>query len=214
MVSPPQVAAEDEGARADELGDLLVRRRVGHALGHDEGHQRRRLAERLQHQPVGFLQGEREGPGIDRLHLLREVHQLLAHGIARRPPLDRGDAVLGGDRLAVVEFQAVAQGEGVGELVAAHGPGVDHLRLDSEPAVDGEQRVVDHVAVVAHDVGGGPHRVEDLHVGMHDDLQRLRRRRGCHLAYHRARRQGHHRRNDRCFDDPHLSPLSFALGDG
>jgi hypothetical protein len=39
-------------------------------------------------------------------------------------------------------------------LVAAS----DHLRLDLALRVEGEQRVVDHVAVVADDVGGGPDR--------------------------------------------------------
>jgi hypothetical protein len=78
-----------------------------------------------------------------------EGHELLAHRIARAPALDRGDAVLGRHRLAVVPFEAVAQGEGPGELVGRDLVLVDHLRLDGELLVEREQRVVDHVAVVA-----------------------------------------------------------------
>ena len=41
--------------------------------------------------------------------------------------------------------------------------------------VEREQHVVDHVAVVAHDVRGGPDRIEDLEVGVVDDAEcRLR----------------------------------------
>ena len=43
--------------------------------------------------------------GVDCLEVLHEVHELLAHGVARAPALDRGDAVLRGDGLAVVPFR-------------------------------------------------------------------------------------------------------------
>ncbi len=89
-------------------------------------------------------------------------HRIWPRLVAHRPALQRGDHVLGGDRLAIVELEPVAQGEGPGELVVAHLPRVDHLRLDLELAVQCEQRVVDHVTVVAHDEGGGPDRVEDF----------------------------------------------------
>ena len=46
-----------------------------------------------------------------------------------------------------------------------------------------EQRVVDHVAVVADDVGGGPDRIEDLEVRVHHGPQRLLRVGGCNEAY-------------------------------
>ena len=56
--------------------------------------------------------------------------------------------------------------------VAADRVLVDHLRLDLEVGVGGEQRVPDHVAVVARDVGGRPDRVEDLEIPDRDEAQR------------------------------------------
>ncbi len=104
-----------------------------------------------------------------------EAHELLADGVAGGPAPDRRDAILGGHRLAVVPLEAGAQGEGIGELVGGHLGRVDHLRPDRAVGIGGEQRVVDHVAVVADDEGGVPDRIEDLQVGVHDDAQhRLR----------------------------------------
>src|SRR5262249_48088473 len=51
--------------------------------------------------------------------------------------------------------------------------------------VHGEQGVVDHVAVVAADVGGGPDRIDDLEVRVHDRAQRDLR-----AAVDRRRREG------------------------
>jgi len=43
----------------------------------------------------------------------------------------------------VKEFEGIAQSERVGELVVAHGPRIDHLRLRPKRAVHREQRVID-----------------------------------------------------------------------
>ena len=56
----------------------------------------------------------------------------------------------------------LAQRERVGEAVGAHRVLVDHLRLDLAARVGCEQRVVDHVAMVARDIRGGPDRIDDL----------------------------------------------------
>ena len=58
------------------------------------------------------------------------------------------------------------------ELVLRNLPALRHLRPDLALLVGGEQGVVDHVAVVARDVGRGPDRIEDLQVRVHHDLQR------------------------------------------
>ena len=140
------------------------------ALGHDEGIARG-LGERLQHDAGRRLQHELEGLGVDRLGLGHLGPQDLAQRIAHRPALERGQHVLGRDGLAVVELEPVAQREGPGELVGRDVPLVDHLRLDLQVVVEREQRVVDHVAVVAHDEGRGPDRIEDLEVRVHDHAQ-------------------------------------------
>jgi hypothetical protein len=57
------VALEDVGTRADVLLDLLERVGLGDALGHDEGHVGRRLAQRLEHEAVGLTQEDAEGVG-------------------------------------------------------------------------------------------------------------------------------------------------------
>ena len=124
------VALEHVRARADVLLDLLVRVGLGDALGHDERHVGARLAERLEHEAAGLAQEDAEGVGRRRIHALHELHQRRAHRIALAPALQRGDHVLAGDRLAVVELQALAQLEGPQPVVAAFGPALDHLRLD------------------------------------------------------------------------------------
>ena len=141
----------------------------------------------------------------------RREHQL-AHGVALAPADQRGGAVVGGDRLAVMEAQAVAQHEGVSLAVGRGLPLVDHLRLGLEVFVHREQRVVDHVAVVAADVGGGPDRIDVLQVGMRDDAQ------------HRAARLaeaglGEQRRRQRAADEGttrefHESPPARRSGTG
>ena len=95
-----------------------------------------------------------------------EIHQLLAHAVVLAPALQRGDAIFRRDRRAVMPLQAVAQGEGVGELVVADFP-VRHLRLDLEIGIGRQQRVVDHVAMIARDVGGGETGIDDAQIGMH-----------------------------------------------
>ncbi len=161
--------------------------RVGHPLGHDEGHVRRRLAERLDHEAAGLAQEDAERVGRGRIHVLHEREQLLAHRVALAPARQRGDHVLTRHRLAVVEFEALAQLEGPQALVRALGPALDHLRLDLAVGVGAEQGVVDHVAVVADHVLRGPDGVEDGQVGVRHHLQ--------HLLL-RERGRGRHQRTD------------------
>src|SRR5262249_693868 len=66
----------------------------------------------------------------------------------------------------------------VRELVRADLVLVHHLRADIALRIHGEQRVVNHVAVIAHDVGSGPDRIHDLEIRVHDNAQRGLRRRG------------------------------------
>ncbi len=146
-----------------------------------------RLGERLQHQAERLLEHDLERFVVDRRHGLGRLGQQAAQRVLVGEAFDRRQHIGRRDGLAVVPFEAVAQLEGPGELVIAHRPALDHLRLGLELVVEREQRVVDQVAVVAHDVGGGPDRIEDFQIRVHDHPQRLirlrRRRSGekeCH----------------------------------
>src|SRR5262249_31661689 len=76
--------------------------------------------------------------------------------------------------------EPVAQGQCIGELVGADLVLVHHLRPDLTLRVHSEERVVDHVAMVPRDVGGGPDRIHNLEVRMHDHSEgRLRRCLAC-----------------------------------
>ena len=169
----PFVPLEDERARAGGVGDLLADRQLGDPLGHDEQRHRRRLGERLQHQAEGLLEHDAEGAVVDRVHRLRHPGEQAALHVLVGEALDRGQDISRSDRRSVVPLEPVAQLEGPGELVVAHRPALDHLRLRLELGVEREQLVVDQVAVVAHDVGGGPHRIDNLEIRMHHDLDRL-----------------------------------------
>ena len=81
-------------------------------------------------------------------------------------------------RRAVGELQPVAQLERIGELVVGEAPLADHLRLRALLAVEREQRVVDHRAVVGGDVRGGPDRVERAQVALHHGADGARAGRG------------------------------------
>ncbi len=72
-----------------------------------------------------------------------------------------------------MEGQALAQREGPHLGVGRGGVLVDHLRLRLAGHVHAEQRVVDHVAVVARDERGGPDRIQDLQVGLRHHAQHL-----------------------------------------
>ena len=77
--------------------------------------------------------------------------------------------------------QAIAQRKGVALAVGRGFVLLHHLRLDLALFILREQRVVDHVAVVADDVGRGPDRIQDLQIRVHDGAQRgLGKRRRFH----------------------------------
>jgi hypothetical protein len=83
-----------------------------------------------------------------------------------------------------MEAEAVAQREGIVQPVGRDGDAVHHFGLRHALAVEREELVVDHEAVVAHESGGGQHRVE---AGERADLHHAQRRRRRGL---RRQRQG------------------------
>src|SRR5262245_34751904 len=93
-------------------------------------------------------------------------HEKLAETISLSPALERLHAVLGLDRAPVVPAEAVAQGEDVLHAVWRHAPLLDHLRLDPMLLVRAEEGVVHEIAVIARDVAGRPHGIQDLQVGL------------------------------------------------
>ena len=169
----PLVLGEFEWPRTDRLLDLLLRIGQRILLAHDDRDRRAALAERLEHHAVGLVEHHAERLVVDGLLALDEREQPLADIVARRPALERGDHVLGGDRRSVMKFQPVAQRERVGELVRADLVFADHLRLRIELVVVAEQRVVDQHPVDARDGLRGPERIERAHVGMQHGAQNL-----------------------------------------
>jgi hypothetical protein len=137
---------EAERAGADHFGDLLVGVGRGLLLAHHVADGGAGLGQHIDHQAVGLVQAELEAVLAGRHDLLHAPHHVLAAAVARRPAIERGDAVLGGDRRAVVPLEAVAQHELVDQLVVADLPGIDHLRLGLQIRVDPEQRVEDYLA--------------------------------------------------------------------
>ena len=70
-----------------------------------------------------------------------------------------------------MELEAIAQRKRVRQLVAAQLVLVHHLRLDLKLGIGGEQRVVDHVPVVAGDVRGGGDGIENAQVSLRNELE-------------------------------------------
>src|SRR3546814_4711271 len=113
----PYTTLVRSGAGAGIVLDLLEGVVLVHALRHDEGNIGVDLADRLKDQAVGHPQLHLEGALVDGGHGFGDVHELLAHAVARAPTPQRGDAVLRRHRRTVVERQAVAQLEGPGLLI-------------------------------------------------------------------------------------------------
>ena len=101
--------------------------------------------------------------------------QGLADDVAVLPAQDRGHGVGGPHRAAVMEFQATAQAEHPGLAVVGDLPGVDHLRLRLAARIEGEELIVDEIAVIGRVGRGVEHRVDAAHVDGEDDLEHLRR---------------------------------------
>ena len=122
----------------------------------------------------GRRQPDGESPVIRRGHLRHASEQRLAHRVARCPALDRGDAIAPAHRLAVMEAQSVAQGEGPQPAVILERVAFDHLRLRLQLAVDAVKLVPDHRGVKAGDIGGCHDRIDDSQVRLRNIAQDAR----------------------------------------
>ena len=111
------VADELEGAASDRLG-IQVMARFHQLLRHDRGAGKRHVD---QERPGALAEPEAHGQRIDDLDRLDglDLRAVGIAGIRLAQPVEREFDVLGGERIAVVEGDAVAQLEGVGEAVLA-----------------------------------------------------------------------------------------------
>ena len=132
---------------------------VGHDVGELVADEHRQLHHRL-------LGGERHRVRIRRLDAVRIEE--LEHGAGAgssllvQQALEAVDHVGGGEVLAAVEFDAIAQLEGPGQAVIRHAPFGRQLRQDVEVVVDIDQAVVDRERVIGIVAGmhvGGIHRL-------------------------------------------------------
>ena len=165
------VGPKAEGAAADRLADLLKGVGAGHALRHDEGRAAADLPQRVQQQREGLLEAEAQPPVVERGEFLGEGFELLPDRAALHPAPEALRRVRGADRLAVVEEQALAQGDRDAAAILLDRVALGHLRLGTEFGVRAVEGVVHHVAVVAGDVGRGPDRVEAGEVGLRHEFQ-------------------------------------------
>src|SRR5207237_10589112 len=102
---------EFERSRADRLRDLLERIGLGEPLRHHERHIARQLAERAEEERKRRLQRDRKALVAIGGHRANRLHHFLSELVALCPALDRGDAIGGAYRLAVLPFQNVAERE-------------------------------------------------------------------------------------------------------
>jgi hypothetical protein len=121
-------------------------------------------------------------------------HEDLPEAILLSPAFQRLHTIFRHDWLPVVPSEAIAQREYVLHTVSRHGGSIDHLRFNSKVLVSAEKRVVHKIAVVAGDVSGRPHRIEDLQIGFRHEAEGLsvllsvdRRRAQCHGGGSRGR---------------------------
>ncbi len=166
----PLVAQETERAGTGVVLDLRAGGNIGDAFGHHEAVLR---AEGVEHLRERRLQPDLKTLVVERLDLVRQRGQVLAERVLSRPAADRGGAVDRPHLLSVVPAEAVAQGEGPGELVGRDLVARAHLRLGVERGVDAVESVVDHVAVVGGDRGRGPDGVRVGEIGLRDEAKQV-----------------------------------------
>ena len=172
--APTRALTNLNGPGADRLGD--VRRRVGlrDALGHDERHVRRRLRERLERERERLLQLERERLVVRPPSTLRSPRR--ASGRARRASPSARSTRCSRPSAPAAPSWNLSPSRSVNVYVSLSSL-TSYLSTicgcDLELRVGREQRVVDHVAVIAGDVRGGRDRVEDAQVGLRDELENL-----------------------------------------
>ncbi len=161
---------EDEGAGTGRVINLLERIGLGNPFGHDETGAAD-LAQRLEQHRERLLQAQHDAAIIGGRDLVEHRLELEAVGGALHPAADALGDVDGADGGAVVEEQAVAQGDGDSLAIVFHQMPGGHLGAGDEGLVDAVERVVDHVAVVAGDVGRGPDRVDRGEIGLRHRAQ-------------------------------------------
>ena len=211
IARPPLALDEAERSRADRLGDALVARRGGETFRQHDRQRRVRLAQHVEQERERLLEDEFEGLGVDGIERGHVGQQHLAQRIAPRPSLQRGHAIGGRHRRAVVPLEAIAQGEGPGELVGAGLPAVDHLRLDLAGLVHREQRVEDMQREGPGDVHRRGMGIEDRDLGLQDDRQRFLGARRLRLEQRRSRQHqaARQRRTPPKITKTHVHPLQL-----
>ncbi len=175
----PLAADKPVWPAAHRLGDLGEGVRRGVPLRHHE--HRRDLRQRVEEVREGAVEAELHAPVVERARLGQRGGGELAEAVAPRPALEGGDGVARAHRFAVVEAQALAQGDRDVPPLRVPDVPFGHLRLRRQVRAHAVERVVHVVAVVAGDPGRGPNRVEAGEVRVRHEAQsprRLRPRRG------------------------------------
>ena len=173
----PLVGHPAEGAAADDLRHLRRGRVAGEALLHHRA-VGGRLGQCGGEQREGLLQLHQEDAVGDRRHLIGDGADVLAEHVGAGPAVDAGDGIAGQDRRAVVEGDALAQGDAPGAAVILDDMAFDQLRLGGVVAVEAVELVIDHHAVVAGHQRRVEHRVEQRQVGLRNEPKHAGRPRG------------------------------------
>ena len=162
---------EKEGARAYDLGHWLGGVQARQPGGHHDRDLVAGAAEGLDDEGERPAQMHHEMLRIDGTQFGDRVHHCAAEGIPLGPSLDRGDTVLGRHRRAVAPGQPVADREGVGQLVVADIPPVQHLGPEIALAVHADERIVDQIGKNPRRIDPGDDGIQDLQLGGKRDLQ-------------------------------------------
>ena len=165
---------ETERAGAHHLRHLCCRAGAGQALGHDHGRRGMRLADGVQQPAKGARQPDHDGLVVLRAKAFRHSAQRLAEAVALGPAIEACRAVARAHRLAIMEFQAVAQRDLPGQPIGGDGVAGGHLRHRVQLRIHPVERVEDAIPMGDGDRGRGEDRVEDGEVGTRDIAQRAR----------------------------------------
>ncbi len=165
------VLQKPERSRTDDLRHRLERIGLRQPLRHDEGSPD---GDRIDQQRERPLQRDLDGLVVREAPRIHRLRRGLSERVAHRPARQARRAVLRAHRLAVVEFQPIAQLDQIGEAVVGNRVALGHLRLRLLRRVHAEQRVPHHPSVVDGHRSGGDDRIQHGQVRLRHELQHAR----------------------------------------
>lgn len=168
----PFIGREPIRATADELGDLLQRRRVGDPLRHDE--EESVPPQHRDHAGEGASGRDLESAIVKDTDPIHLVQEFLPDAASFGPTIEGCDTVGGADGFVIVEEQPIAQSESPCPAVRGHFVAGHHLRAHLAFDCLPKERIPDHETAIACIWSNGYERIRVVQTALRHKPQDTR----------------------------------------